>query len=202
MQAKRSLRVTLVSVAVLSCSGRPDLPPYITSETTGPSFGTAGTGGGSSSDDAGTSSAPGPGGLAITDGGVCGATVPTTLVTQQQVAEPTPAPTGGGIAPGTYVLTQMNKYTGVGGVTGPTSRIQGEVIVLDASSYQNATSGPLSDGGIGAASVESGNYTALKTTFTESATCGIGNIPVSYTSDGVGTLKLSFLSEEFVFTRQ
>jgi hypothetical protein len=201
MQRKHPLLLGLIGAGVLCCSGSPDLPPYITTEPVGPAFGATTGGASSAPDDAGAVTSA-PGSLAITDGGVCAATVPTTLVTQQQVAAATPTPNGGTIVPGKYVLTSMNKYTGVTGVTGPTTKVQGEVIVLDSSSYQNATSGPLSDGGIGFASLESGNYTAIKTTFTESATCGIGNIPVSYASDGVGTLKLSFLNEEYVFTRQ
>jgi hypothetical protein len=42
-----------------------------------------------------------------------------TPVQPQQVAEALPAPTGGAIPDGTYVITAITVYTGVGGATGP-----------------------------------------------------------------------------------
>jgi hypothetical protein len=210
-------RALVVALAVLggafACSSAPSEPPLL---ATGGGGGAVGGGGSSSSSSGGTCTPPNaetPGGLAIDGGGVCGCVLPTTLITEQQVNQPAPAVTGGPITPGTYVLTAISEYTGTGGATGPTSKIEGEVLVVTASalgqpSYERAVIGALSDGGAGAPSVESGFYTVTlsdggpSTTFTENATCGIGNIPVGYTSNGTDTITLSFGSEYYVHTRQ
>src|SRR5690348_4927028 len=45
---------------------------------------------------------------------------PTTMVTQTQVAQAAPVPTGGVFVAGTYTMTADIIYTGVGGATGDT----------------------------------------------------------------------------------
>jgi hypothetical protein len=203
--------LVFASAAITSCGQTSGRPPQLTDEGNLDGGHPAGDGhdAGTGTDagpltDAGPdveAGAPAPGALAVTDGGPCAALVPTTLVTQQQVAAPTPQVIGGNIAPGTYVLTSMNKYTGTGGATGPTTKVQAEVWAVDSSSYQHAVSGATPDGGLNAPSLDSGYYTAKNNTFLPSAKCGIGNIPVSYSVAG-SVLKLSFLNEEYVFTRQ
>jgi hypothetical protein len=199
--------VALASVVVVSCGETPDHPPTL-NETApyGPVRGTGGPAPTGASDsggeggEAGEAAAAPPGSLAVTDGGVCASVIATTLVTQQQVASPTPQPTGGTIAPGTYVLTQMNMYTGADGGTGPTTKVFAETYEVDSSTYQHAKTGLAADGGLGSTSLDSGNYTASGTTFSVHGTGGIANIPVSYTA-APGVLKLSFLNEEYVFTQ-
>jgi hypothetical protein len=202
--------IAVSSVVVVSCGETPDHPPTLgNTGPYGPVHGTGGLGGpgptGSSDSglgeggEAGDAAAAPPGSLAVTDGGVCASVVASTLVTQQQVAIPTPQATGGVIAPGTYVLSQMNMYTGTGGATGPTSKVFAETYEVDSSTYQHAKTGATADGGLGSTSLDSGTYTATGTTFTVHGTCGIANIPVSY-SAAPGVLKLSFVNEEYVFT--
>jgi hypothetical protein len=179
------------------------------SSDSGPPLSTAGTkkqsGGGSQSPDSGSATPPPPasgGTLAVTDGGVCAALAPKTLITQQQVAQAAPTPTGGTIAPGTYALTAMNKYTGSSGATGPTTKIQAELYELDSSTYQHAVAGQGADAGaLGSVFLDSGDYTLTNTTYTRSTTCGVGGIPISYSASNSG-LKLLFLDEEYVFTLQ
>jgi hypothetical protein len=78
--------------------------------------------------------------------------------------------------------------------------VQAEVWAVDSTTYAHAKAGPIADGGVDVPSLDSGNYTATNNTFSPSATCGIGNIPVSYSVEP-SVLKLSFLNEEYVFTR-
>jgi hypothetical protein len=194
-QAPVLVFAVLANTSLGACSLAADHPPYLndTAPLTRVSRGAV-------SSDSG--SAPPPGMLAVTDGGVCASVMPTMLVTQQQVASPTPQSTGGVVTAGTYVLTQMNKYTGTGGATGPTTKIAAEVYRVDSSTYQHAKADAEPDGGgLSPVALDSGNYSATGTTFTVMATCGIGNIPVSYTATSTG-LKLAFLNEEYVFTLQ
>jgi hypothetical protein len=206
--------VAIASAVVVSCSIEPGHPPFLVdtapyAPVIGPALTAAGdsgvgaageAGGGGEAGEAGDAAAAPPGSLAVTDGGVCATVVATTLVTQQQVASPTPQPTGGVIAPGIYLLSQMNMYTGTGGATGPTSKVFAETYEVGSSTYQHAKTLPTADGGLGTPSLDSGTYMASGTSFTVHATCGIGNIGVGY-SVAPGFLKLSFLNEEYVFTK-
>jgi hypothetical protein len=183
-------------------------PPYVTSDPFPLGAGSAagsddGGSGASSSGSPGGAGSTGssPGSLAITDGAACGTIPPPALVTQQEVAQVGPIVTGGTIAPGLYFLTAMNKYTGLTGATGPTTKVQAQSILLDSSTYQSGEAGPTADGGLGYTSFNSGSYTAKNKTYATSATCGVGGIPVSYTAEN-NLLKLSFLNEEYVFTLQ
>jgi hypothetical protein len=117
---------------------------------TGPSSSTSGPGGGSAS----TSSAGGFGGAfsvtstASTGGaggapvcgppapmcnapGQCGSVVPLVQVP----SEPLPS-TGGVVADGTYILTELTEYTGPGGASGPTGTQITETLVLANGEYQ------------------------------------------------------------------
>ena len=110
-------RVTLVAsvasafLAFVACSAKSDHPPA--TETS--SSGVAGGGHG------GSSGVAGDGGL-VDSGNGCTtlALDQTTIISQQQIAEAAPVPTGGTILDGTYVLTKDTIFTGPGGTTAAT----------------------------------------------------------------------------------
>jgi hypothetical protein len=213
----------LASVIVVSCGIEPEHPPplietiYATAPAggaLGPSdagnvIGTAGEAGGAGeagaardTGAAGDAAAAKDGSLAVTDGGVCATVIATTLVTQQQVASPPPQPTGGVVVPGTYVLSQMNMYTGADGGTGPTSKVLAEKYQVDSSTYEHAKA-PGTDAGPGSPSLDSGYYAASGTMFTVLATCPASNPSLTfYYSVAPGFLKLLFGNEEYVFTKR
>jgi hypothetical protein len=202
MVARASVAALLLGVVgLVACSTSSDNPPQLGGSDGGQIHPPPGGGGpDGAAPDSSTVADSGGGMLAVTDGGTCATLATTILVTQQSVAMPTPQPIGGAIVAGVYVLTAMNMYTGIGGTTGPTSKVQAQVWQFDSSTYQRATS-YATDGGLGAASLDSGYYSLSGTTFSVSATCGTGNIPVSYSVEAPG-LKLAFANEEYVFTRQ
>ncbi|MFI5297195.1 MAG: hypothetical protein ACHREM_03785 [Polyangiales bacterium] len=190
----------------LSCSSNDHLalPPAISGDASSPHADASASDDGTAASDTGVADTgvDSSGSLAVTDGGVCGTLAPTTLVTQQQVAQPSPTPTGGAITPGTYLLTEMNKYTGVGGATGPTSKIEATALALDATSYARAVAFPAGDAGaLGLIAIDSGHYTATGTSFAPSATCGIGFVTVSYSATPTEVRHL-FVGEEYVYTKQ
>ena len=190
-----SATACLVVAAVVACGQHSDEPPPLGGHPGGPQNPVGGE------PDATFIVDAGHGALAVTDGGVCSTLMPTTLITQQQIPQATPQPMGGAIVPGTYALTAMNKYTDAGGATGPTTKVAAEMYAFDATSYAHAKGGPDGDGGVGFVFVDSGDYSLMTTTYTQVTTCGVGNVPLSY-SAGPAEIRFSFLNEEYVLTKQ
>src|SRR5262249_40428902 len=95
----------LFGLALVCCTQKLDLPPA--SKDPGSTTVTGGGGGGGGGGDSGTGGSSGCNTLPA------GPTVP-----EMQVADNAPTPIGGTIAPGTYTLSTLNKYTGVGGAVG------------------------------------------------------------------------------------
>jgi hypothetical protein len=138
--------------------------------------------------------------LAVTDGGACTTLTATSFVTESSVPSAPPPLTAGSVEPGTYVLTALNKYVGVGGSSSSPPAVEARVLQIDTGTYAQVwlTEGP--DGGVGNTDISSGTYQVKSKAFTLTSTCGAPQITVGYSVVG-STLHLLFGDEEYVLTK-
>jgi hypothetical protein len=192
--------------ALESCSPSLDKPA-----PAGDSKGSSGfVGGEVDADDTGASNVEGGGGPLPDAGSLCTTLEAGPIVMDMNVADTIAPAVGGVVDPGTYVLTAHNQYTGAGGASGPNGFLTQDTLAFDGTNYQELkiVGGSDTDAGTDASTDAgtvgrwAGSYTFIATTFTRKASCGIAPIPVSYSIIGGTTLKLSFVNEEFVFTKQ
>jgi hypothetical protein len=180
--------------AIVACQKSEDMPPALGDEGTTIIPPPGGGGGGDSGDSATTG-----------DGAMCGTLANNaTPVDERYVGDTLPLPLGGTIANGTYFLTAVNVYTGIGGNVGLTGRILTETTTFDTSTSTrtDVIQIDFSDGGIGTPITSSGAFATNATTFTYTATCGASaGSTFSYSVLG-STLHLYSAPNEIVFTLQ
>jgi hypothetical protein len=177
MSVLRFFGFLCVLVTIAAGCGSDSKPPPADGGTVRPDGGAALDGGaavdGGAAADGGPvtdGGAPSDGGSNCPDAGVpCNTlTNGATTATRQQVAQNTPAFTGGTPVPGTYFSTASTVYTGPGGATGPTADTERTTLVMSASSFQ-----VVSDKGDGCAGERfNANYTTSGNQMTATFTCG------------------------------
>ncbi len=107
---------------------------------------------------------------ATTDAGdACTALDPLAhpAVEKTWVATATPAPAGGTLSPGTYVLTKYEQFTGPTGDSGPIGLRYRAVIAISGAGFERAFTGS----GIGTPVLESGTWAVAGTNVTLTNTC-------------------------------
>lgn len=95
--------------------------------------------------------------------------LPDPVVTVMQVAEVGPAPAGGALVPGTYVLTAATIYTGTGGASGPTTHTRREITTNDGTHYDLVQVDV--DGATMSMNREAGSYTIAGSQLTTTKEC-------------------------------
>ena len=124
-----------------------------------------------------------------------------TPINVQQVGEALPAPIGGAIVAGTYYLTAVNIYTGLGGTSGPTGEVVQETLSFGVGIIQDI-SAIGADAGVGAATGYSANYTTTGSSITVSYTCPVA-APATATYSAIGsTFHLFVGTTENIYTFQ
>jgi hypothetical protein len=109
-----------------------------------------------------------------------GSPVPGNLV-----ANAAPAPTGGTLVDGTYVLTKYQVYTGPGGQSGPSGQSLASTLALAGSTYEAVSSTGGSDTRV------NGTFTTSGTSYTATVTCPGGpTTALGYTFDGTTFVQL------------
>jgi hypothetical protein len=124
-----------------------------------------------------------------------GAQVPGVLV-----ASAAPAPNGGTLVDGTYVLTKYQVYTGPGGPSGSAGNSFASTLVLAGSTYQAVSNQGSGDERVSGAFMTSG------TSYTASVTCPASSVTtVGYTFDGTTFVQLGSVGAntlEFTYAKQ
>jgi hypothetical protein len=137
------------------------------------------------------------------DGGPCNLLMNLGQVVQEvQVGENVPAPSGGALAAGSYNLTAVNLYTGLGGNAGPTGRAFQESVLFGVGTFQDVQAQGAVDAGLMRPITTNGTYTTNGSALTETVTCpGTGAATINYTAIG-STLHLFVSQNEFIYTVQ
>jgi hypothetical protein len=113
-----------------------------------------------------------------------------------RIASDRPAPAGGTVVDGVYLLTEYNKYTGPGGEDGTMILGLEQVIVFVAGEMR------ITRGSAGAEMVSGGTYATAGSNLTFQGTCpNTGDVTYAYTATPTG-LRLHYqVDEELVFVR-
>ncbi|MEO6420909.1 MAG: hypothetical protein ABIP39_15965 [Polyangiaceae bacterium] len=126
-----------------------------------------------------------------------------TIVGERYADAILPTPLGGVVVPGTYFLTTVNVYTGMGGNTGLTGRNFQETLVLEATTFSDVRLLSDNDGGAGDPVDTNGSYAVSLTNFGLTPVCpagGVGrNDPFTVSAN---TLHLYEGQNEFIYTSQ
>jgi len=179
--------VALLVVASSGCQKDESRPPAL--DSVGPPFGGSSGGSGDGSAD----------GAIVTCSSLSNDAV---AVGERYVDVVVPTPLGGMITTGTYFLTQVNSYTGVGGNTGLTGRQFQETLLLDATTYNDVQAIIDPEAGAGNPVNTNGTYATSLTNFALSSTCPAAPVlNMTYTASAP-TLHLFQGQEEFIYTAQ
>jgi hypothetical protein len=175
------------------CSAKHDPMPAALDDPSGPPprppLGRGGGGGG------------GDGGLTGNDGGACNAQPNgASPVNENDVGEALPPAIGGTITTGTYWLTAVNYYTGVGGNSGPTGRQFQETINYAATTFDDVLAEGALDGGLGVEARTSGAWSTAGAQLSLAPTCPpAASVTYSYSVTGT-TLHVLVGQDEYIYT--